>query len=47
VLSDKLAELGLKKSTPDLKENNYMMDKNFNNPFILKEVSIRRLSTDF
>jgi hypothetical protein len=45
--SDKLTELGIKKSKSGKKEKNYMMDKDFICSFILIVVSTGGLSTDF
>ena len=45
--SDKLTELGIKMSKSSIKENNYMMDKDFIYSFILIVVSTGGLSTEF
>ena len=45
--SDKLTELGIKKSKSGKKEKNYMTDKVFTYSFTLMVVSTGGLSTDF
>ena len=45
--SDKLTELGIRKSKSGIKEKNYMMDKDFTYSFTLIVVSTGGLSTGF
>ena len=45
--SDKLTELGIKKSKSGIKEQKLLMDKVFTYSFILMAVSTGGLNTDF
>ena len=45
--SDKLTELGIKKSKSGIKEKNYLMDRDYIYSFILMAVSTGGLSTGF